>query len=105
MRELARFNPNAEQDHVSWEYRHLRRAEIRLFWFPASPTSHQPIALYELGMAAADQDADLIVGADVDDVRRTNVVAQLSHARPGLRVHATLDDTIAACRNAVHTIR
>ncbi|MBL1115310.1 nucleoside 2-deoxyribosyltransferase domain-containing protein [Streptomyces sp. 110] len=95
---------NAEAAQVGWEYQHLRRADLMMFWFPESPTSHQPIALYELGMAAG-QDADLVVGADAGYVRRTNMVAQLSHAREGLHVHSTLADTIEACRTAIRASR
>lgn len=87
---------------TTWEYRHLRRADLIMFWFPDSPNSHQPIALYELGMAVAEG-ADMVVGADAGYVRRTNVVAQLSHARPGLHVHSTLADTIEACRTAIRS--
>lgn len=97
--------PEAETAQVGWEYSHLRRADVRLFWFPASPTSHQPIALYELGMAATLQDAVLVVGAEQGYVRRTNLVAQLSQARPGLRVHRTLADTVEACRTAIRDER
>ncbi|MBT2674371.1 nucleoside 2-deoxyribosyltransferase domain-containing protein [Streptomyces sp. ISL-14] len=97
-------DPNAEAAQVAWEYRHLRRADLAMFWFPESPNSHQPIALYELGMAAG-QDVDLVVGADLGYVRRTNVVAQLSHARPGLHVHSTMADTIEACRTALRAAR
>ncbi|MFG3043156.1 nucleoside 2-deoxyribosyltransferase domain-containing protein [Streptomyces sp. NPDC048330] len=98
-------DPNAEATQVTWEYRHLRRADIVLFWFPDSPTSHQPIALYELGMAAATEDTDLVVGASLGYVRRTNVVAQLSNARPGVHVHSSLADTIEACRTALRAAR
>ncbi|MFF2567342.1 nucleoside 2-deoxyribosyltransferase domain-containing protein [Streptomyces sp. NPDC058084] len=84
--------PDAESTQVRWEYRHLRRADLVLFSFPASP-SHQPITLYELGMAAADHDTALVVGADPEYVRRAYIAAQLSHTRPGLPVHTTLADT------------
>ncbi|MFD0437243.1 nucleoside 2-deoxyribosyltransferase domain-containing protein [Streptomyces chartreusis] len=95
-------DPNAEAAQVGWEFRHLRRADLVMFWFPDSPNSHQPIALYELGMAVAEG-ADLVVGADGGYVRRTNVVAQLSHACPGLHVYSTLADTIKACRTAIRS--
>ncbi|MFI1201677.1 nucleoside 2-deoxyribosyltransferase domain-containing protein [Streptomyces sp. NPDC020883] len=97
-------DPNAEAAQVGWEYQHLHRADLAMFWFPDSSTSHQPIALYELGMAVAEG-ADLVVGTDTGYVRRTNVVAQLSHARPGLHVHSTLTDTIEACRTAIRAAR
>ncbi|MEU1313326.1 nucleoside 2-deoxyribosyltransferase domain-containing protein [Streptomyces cinnamoneus] len=97
-------DPDAEAVQVGWEYRHLRRADHVLFWFPSSP-SHQPIALYELGMVAGTPGACLTVGADRRYVRRANIVAQLSHALPDLRVHCTLPETIAACRSALGTPR
>ncbi|MFD9223401.1 hypothetical protein ACFWDI_26120 [Streptomyces sp. NPDC060064] len=51
-----------------------------------------------LGMAVADHGITLVVGSDPQYVRRANVVAQLGYARPGLRVHSTLAETIEACR-------
>ncbi|WP_241265468.1 nucleoside 2-deoxyribosyltransferase domain-containing protein [Streptomyces boncukensis] len=99
------YDPNAEAAQVGWEYRRLRRADFVMFWFPDSPTRYQPIALHELGMAAGQDAADLVVGADPGYMRRRNVVAQLSHARPGLPVHSTLADTIEACRTAIGAAR
>jgi hypothetical protein len=91
-------DPHAEAEQVAWEYRHLRLATHVVFWFPASPSSHQPIALYELGMLAADLGKPLAVGADPGYIRRNNLVAQLSHARPALTVRSTLEATIADVR-------
>lgn len=48
----------------------------------------------------AAEGMDLVVGADLRYLRRMNVLAQLSHARPELHVHSTLADTIEACRTA-----
>ncbi|MEW1687497.1 nucleoside 2-deoxyribosyltransferase domain-containing protein [Streptomyces sp. NPDC091265] len=93
-------DPNAEATQVGWEYRHLRRAHLAVFWFPESPTSHQPIALYELG-ARVGESGHVVVGTDPGYVRRTNVVAQLALARPELRVHTTLAGTIEASRAAI----
>jgi hypothetical protein len=75
------------------------RATHLMFWFPKSP-SHQPIALYELGMLAARQ-TPLFVGADPGYVRRTNLLAQLSHARPGLVAQDTLTATVESVRLAL----
>lgn len=98
-------DPNAEAAQVAWEYRQLRRADLVMFWFPDSPTNHQPIALYELGTLVGQGSASLIVGTDSGYVRRTNTVTQLSLARPDLHVHTTLEDTIEACRTAVRASR
>ncbi|WP_216586412.1 nucleoside 2-deoxyribosyltransferase domain-containing protein [Streptomyces brasiliscabiei] len=97
-------DPNAEAEQVRWEYRHLRRAHLVMFWFPQSPTSHQPIALYELGALVGEGGA-LVVGTDPGYVRRTNVVTQLALARPEIEVHTTLVDTIEASRTAIRASR
>lgn len=55
-------DPDAEAKQVVWEHTHLHQAALVMFRFPASP-SHQPIALYELGMMAAGP-TPLLVGAD-----------------------------------------
>ncbi|MFF4205500.1 nucleoside 2-deoxyribosyltransferase domain-containing protein [Streptomyces sp. NPDC001668] len=94
--EFPVHDPEAETAQVTWEYTHLHRAALVLFWFPASE-SHQPIALYELGRMAAGG-TPIVVGADPRYARRNNLVVQLRLARPGLEVHATLADTVNAAR-------
>jgi hypothetical protein len=83
---------------VAWEYSHLRRAGIILFWF--ADEAIQAIALYELGAFAAS-DKPIVVGAHPGYPRRTDVVLQLSHARPGLIVHSSLESTIEAVVRAI----
>jgi hypothetical protein len=89
-------DPDAEAEQVTWEHTHLHRAALVMFWFPDSE-SHQPIALYELGMMANGQ-TPIVVGADPRYARRNNIVVQLRLARPGLEVHSTLADTAGAVR-------
>lgn len=81
-------DPSAAAAQIDWEFRHLRRADVVLFWFPASP-SPQPIALYELGFHAS-AGKPLAVGAEPGYPRRTDVLEQLAHARPEVKVHDTL---------------
>ncbi|WP_424893307.1 nucleoside 2-deoxyribosyltransferase domain-containing protein [Streptomyces sp. XH2] len=83
----------AAREQIAWEYEHLARANVVMFWFCAE--SIQPIALYELGAHAA-RGATMVVGADPQYVRRLDVVEQLRHARPELKVHACLSDTVRA---------
>lgn len=40
----------------------------------------------------------LVVGADPGYVRRNNVICQLQHARPGLTVHDSLEETVSDAR-------
>ena len=89
-------DPTAATAQVDWEYRHLRRADVVVFWFPDSGPVPQPIALYELGAHAASG-KPIAVGADPGYVRRTDVVLQLGHARPDVVVR---DNILAVCGDA-----
>lgn len=93
-------DPTAPADQIRWEYEHLRRADAVLFWFPASGTAVQPIALYELGAHAATG-KPMVVGADPGYPRSTDVVLQLGHVRPDLRVFRTLSETVRAMRHLI----
>ncbi len=44
-------DPDASQQQITWEYKHLRLAKAILFWFPCE--SICPIVLYELGGASS----------------------------------------------------
>jgi hypothetical protein len=96
------FNPRRRAgladpvEQIAWEYEHLRRADVVLFWFAAGQV--QPIALYELG-AMAVLGKPLAVGADPGYPRRLDVTVQLGLARPEVPVHdeltATVEDAVA----------
>jgi hypothetical protein len=88
--------PHAAAEQITWEHTHLWRADVVLFWF-APGGSVQPIALYELGVHAT-RGVPLAVGADPAYPRRLDVEVQLGLARPGLTVHDTLADTVAAAK-------
>lgn len=85
---------------VEWEFRNLRIADLILFWFPAGAI--QPIALFELGAFASSR-KPIVVGADPGYPRRTDVLLQLGHARPGLAVHSNLESTIGAAADAIQS--
>jgi Fur family ferric uptake transcriptional regulator len=87
-------DPDAAAGQIAWEFTHLRRADVVLFWFPDSGPAPQPIALYELGAHAATG-KPLAVGADPGYRRRADVVLQLGHVRPGLVVRDNLADVCA----------
>ncbi|MFF4085019.1 nucleoside 2-deoxyribosyltransferase domain-containing protein [Streptomyces sp. NPDC001777] len=91
-------------EQITWEYQHLHRAAVVLFWFPRSVGSVQPIALYELGMHSG-RDVPIAVGADPDYVRGRDLRIQLSLARPGLTVHRHLSDTVRAARTLLEQSR
>jgi hypothetical protein len=89
-------DPAAATEQITWEHTHLHRADVVLFWF-APGGSVQPITLYELGVHAT-RGVPLAVGADPGYPRRLDVRVQLALARPGLTVHDTLADTVAAAK-------
>lgn len=93
-------DPGASAAQIAWEFEHLRRADAVLFWFPAGGAAVQPIALYELGAHAATG-KPMVVGADPGYPRSTDVVLQMGHVRPDLRVYASLMETIAAMRRLI----
>ncbi|MGW9360800.1 nucleoside 2-deoxyribosyltransferase domain-containing protein [Streptomyces diastaticus] len=100
-------DPSQTPVQIAWEYHHLALADLTLFWFPACDPSRttQPITMYELGAAAATPTRRIVVGTDPDYPRETDVHTQLRHARPGLIVHTTLQDTLTAARRTLLQLR
>lgn len=87
--ELAVFNPRRTQvphkdlhdgrKQIVWEFRHLRKATARLFWFPSETLC--PITLFELGVWTRTNEP-LFVGMDPAYARRFDLEVQLGLARP-----------------------
>lgn len=96
-------DPTAAAGQVAWEFEHLAKADVVLFWF-AGGESVQPIVLFELG-SHARSDKPIVVGCDPTYLRRQDVVLQLGHLRPNIHVHDTLADTAAAAVATIGTIR
>jgi hypothetical protein len=71
-------DPNAAVEQIAWEYRHLRKADVVLFWFPKETLC--PIVLYELG-AWSMTDKPLLLGIHPDYQRRRDVEIQTQLAR------------------------
>lgn len=88
---------DSAQQQIDWEFRHLHRADLTMFWFPACDpkVTVQPIAMYELGAALGER-RRIVVGADAQYPRRLDVVLQLRHVRPELVVGYSLEETLAA---------
>lgn len=82
-------DPAAAEQQIDWEFRHLRKATARLFWFP--PQTLCPIALYELGAASATT-VPLFVGVHPEYKRKQDVVFQLQLARSDVQVVFDLDE-------------
>ena len=81
-------DPSAAYEQIDWEYRHLRMATTRLFWFPAE--SICPIVLFELGAWTRTLEP-LFVATHPSYLRRQDVVIQTGLARPDVAVLDSLD--------------
>lgn len=95
-RDFPADDPGAVAGQVAWEHEHLHAADATLFWFPAmdAEVSVAPTTLFELGMALGEG-RPLVVGASPWYPRRDILEHQLSH-HPGVVLHLSLDDTVAA---------
>ena len=82
-------NPDAAQQQIAWEYRHLRLASAILFWFPQETLC--PITLYELG-AWSMTDKLLFVGVHPNYPRRQDVEIQTGLVRPEIEIVYSLEE-------------
>ena len=82
-------DPSAAEGQIRWEFRHLRRATAKLFWFPSATLC--PITLYELG-ASSVVPGPLFVGVDPAYARRQDVEIQTRLVRPDVRIAYSLDE-------------
>lgn len=82
-------DPNASEEQITWEYEHLRDANIIIYWF--SRGSLNPIVLYELGRWGNSSDTDIIIGVDPEYPRRDDVVIQTKLSRPDVEILDSLD--------------
>ncbi|HYE17931.1 MAG TPA: nucleoside 2-deoxyribosyltransferase domain-containing protein [Tepidisphaeraceae bacterium] len=99
-RDFPMDDPTAAEGQIAWEFRHLRAAWGRVFWFP--PQTLCPITLFELG-GACQSDRPLLVGTHPDYQRRQDVIIQLRLARPGVTVVHTLEALAEQVRRTAGT--
>ena len=92
-------DPAAAQTQIEWEYDHLRRASMILFWFPCETLC--PIVLYELG-AWSMTDKKIFVGVHPEYKRRQDVEIQTKLVRPEIQIVYDLgtlsEQIISECR-------
>lgn len=79
----------SEQELTEWENYHLNKASIVVFWF--SWETFAPISLLELGLHI---NKNLVVGCDLDYLKRDNLEIQLSIHRPDLKIAYDLKDVL-----------
>jgi hypothetical protein len=80
---------NIQLEQIEWEYKYLKIATARLFWFPKETLC--PITLFELGKFC-EKDEPLFVGCDPDYARKDDIEIQLNLARGEFKVHYSLND-------------
>jgi len=92
-------DPAAAQTQIEWEYNHLRKASMILFWFPKETLC--PIVLYELG-AWSMTSKILFVGVHPEYKRRQDVEIQTKLVRPEIQIVYDLgslsEQIISECR-------
>ena len=83
-------DPNAAEQQITWEFNHLRDADIVIFWF--SKGSLNPIVLYELGMWGNSNNRPMIVGIDEGYERKQDVEIQTRLSRPNIPIVYSLEE-------------
>jgi len=83
-------DPDASEEQIAWEYKHLKGADILVFWF--SRGSLNPIVLYELGMWGNSSDRPLCICLDPEYERIQDVEIQTSLSRPDVDIFYPEDD-------------
>jgi hypothetical protein len=99
-------DPTAASQQIEWEYRHLRKADAILFWFPCETLC--PISLYELGTWSVYRDEKgvrlLFVGVHPQYQRRQDVEIQTRLVRPDVVIHYQLSSLADAVRQWLCTL-
>lgn len=91
-------DPDAAYEQIAWEYRHLRKADGVLFWFPCETIC--PIVLYELG-AWSTTNKPIFVGVHPRYQRRQDVEIQTKLVRPNVKLVYSLEGLAQQVREFV----
>lgn len=82
-------DPYATTKQIKWEFDHLRKADMILFWFAKEGLCQT--SFYELG-AWSMTDKPLFIGIEPGYVKRGGVEKQTKLARPDVPIVYSLDD-------------
>jgi len=83
-------DPKAAETQITWEFNHLRDADVILFWFAQG--SMNPIVLYELGKWGNCIERPMILGIDPLYERKQDVIIQTILARPEIVIAQSLEE-------------
>jgi hypothetical protein len=87
--DFPKEDPYATTHQIKWEYDHLRKADMILFWFPSEAPCMT--SLFELGTWSCS-DKLLFVGIESGYVKRGGMIKQLALVRPDMPVVNNLED-------------
>lgn len=82
-------DPYATTHQIKWEFYHLNKADMVLFWFPAEAPCMT--SLFELG-TWSKAGKPLFVGVEPGYIKRGGVTKQLKLVRPEVPVVSSLED-------------
>jgi hypothetical protein len=101
-REIWPSDPAEGRRQIRWEHEALQLADVVLFWFPRETMC--PITLFELGRWSWTC-KPLTVGAHPGYARLMDVVVQMDLARPGFRVHRSINELVEEADSLARQIR
>jgi len=76
-------DPKASEEQITWEYNHLRDADLISFWF--SKGSLNPIVLFELGKFL-ESGKKIFIGIDPEYERMSDVQIQTLLSNPSIEI-------------------
>ena len=82
-------NPEIEEQQITWEFNHLKKASAVSFWFTKETVC--PITLYELGKQSTSN-KPLFIGVHPDYSRKRDVEIQTKLIRPEINVVYSLNE-------------
>jgi hypothetical protein len=94
--------PNIEKEQIEWEHRHLKLADIIMFWFPSETVC--PITLYELGTWSS-KDKPIFIGVDEKYERLLDLKIQTKLARPEVKIVHSLEDLCNQIKQYIQEIK
>ena len=94
-------DPNAAEEQITWEYKHLRKADVITFWFPKETDC--PITLFELG-AHSKGNKPITVGVHKEYSRKQDVEIQMKLVRPELEIVYNLEDLVEQTKKAMRKL-
>lgn len=85
-------DPGMSAQQIEWEYDHLRKCDIVIFWFPKETLC--PITLFELGSALERNPFGTLIGCHPEYQRRFDVTHQTSLRRPSLKIADSIEELV-----------